>query len=407
MANPEHLKILKQGVEVWNKWREENPEIFRDLPGTDLSKADLSKANLSKANLSKANLSGANLSWARLSKANLSLANLSGANLSWARLSGADLSAADLSGADLSEAGLSAADLSAAHLSGANLSRDDLSGCKIDKHTKLSNIKGCQVGVNGFYSPSTDSAALMQMIPKGNSMQGSNPDTVVDNLKHAKKLHLASLSLVGISLLLLVLHIPTLNLPFGLTETEIDTINYAALSVIISFGFCSLAAFFFSSALDGAKYIIDRESAMKVGHFPWILSKYEHTKWRRRLSITARVILCFHPVVYLPFFFNLQSLFSGQWLNIVNDTGSLPIALLYLLPLFGLLLFAACVWIFKTSLGFLKPILFDPQTEAERKSDLEKVEEAIEKQTTKIDELLQVLKENEEPVKNSDSPPEA
>jgi hypothetical protein len=24
MANPEHLAILKQGVEVWNKWRDEN-----------------------------------------------------------------------------------------------------------------------------------------------------------------------------------------------------------------------------------------------------------------------------------------------------------------------------------------------------------------------------------------------
>ncbi len=26
MANPEHLAILKQGVEKWNKWREEHPE---------------------------------------------------------------------------------------------------------------------------------------------------------------------------------------------------------------------------------------------------------------------------------------------------------------------------------------------------------------------------------------------
>ena len=27
MANPEHLEILKQGVEQWNKWREEHPEV--------------------------------------------------------------------------------------------------------------------------------------------------------------------------------------------------------------------------------------------------------------------------------------------------------------------------------------------------------------------------------------------
>jgi len=36
MANPEHLKILKQGVEDWNQWRKDNPDI---KPG--LSEADL------------------------------------------------------------------------------------------------------------------------------------------------------------------------------------------------------------------------------------------------------------------------------------------------------------------------------------------------------------------------------
>lgn len=382
MANPEHLEILRKGVEAWNKWREKNRHIYLDL---------------SEADLSRDNLSGVDLSGVDLSKANLSEANLSGVDLS-----GAYLSIADFSEANLSRANLSKADLLGANLSGANLS-----GCKIDESTFLFCIKNCQFGVNGIYSPQTDSAALMQMVPRGNSMQGSTPDAVMDNLKHAKKLHFASLTLVGISLLLLVLHIPTLKLPFGLTEKEVDAINFAALSVIISFGLCSLTAFFFSSALEGAKYINDRESAMKVGHFPWILSKYEHAVWRRRLSIVARTVLCFHPVVYLPFFFNLQSLFSGQWLNIVNDTGSLPTALLYLLPLFGLLLLATCIWIFITSLDFLQPILFDPQTEAKRKSYLEKMTEAIKEQTTKMDELLNVLKGNEEPAKSSDSPPEA
>ena len=57
MANEEHLKILKQGVEQWNKWRLENA-----IRPADLSGADLSGANLSGADLSGANLSGANLS---------------------------------------------------------------------------------------------------------------------------------------------------------------------------------------------------------------------------------------------------------------------------------------------------------------------------------------------------------
>ena len=54
MANEEHLKILKQGVEAWNEWREKNPQITPDL-----SKANLYKADLYNADLYEADLNGA------------------------------------------------------------------------------------------------------------------------------------------------------------------------------------------------------------------------------------------------------------------------------------------------------------------------------------------------------------
>jgi uncharacterized protein YjbI with pentapeptide repeats len=130
MANEEHLKILKQGVEQWNKWRLENA-IRPDLSGADLSDADLSGANLSDADLSSSDLSDAKLSGANLSLANLSLANLSRANLSPANLSGASLSGASLSGAKLSGANLNGAYLSGADLSGANLSGAKLIRAKL------------------------------------------------------------------------------------------------------------------------------------------------------------------------------------------------------------------------------------------------------------------------------------
>ena len=38
MANEEHLKILRLGVEAWNAWRGENPEITPDLRGARLDK---------------------------------------------------------------------------------------------------------------------------------------------------------------------------------------------------------------------------------------------------------------------------------------------------------------------------------------------------------------------------------
>lgn len=40
-ADGKHLDILKQGVETWNQWRKENPEIRLGLSSADLSEADL------------------------------------------------------------------------------------------------------------------------------------------------------------------------------------------------------------------------------------------------------------------------------------------------------------------------------------------------------------------------------
>jgi hypothetical protein len=41
MANPEHLVMLKRGVEVWNRWRRVHVHPEVDLSGADLSEADL------------------------------------------------------------------------------------------------------------------------------------------------------------------------------------------------------------------------------------------------------------------------------------------------------------------------------------------------------------------------------
>src|SRR5207344_2362243 len=59
MANDEHVALLKQGVDAWNAWREENPDIRPDLSGADLGGANLGGANLSGADLSGADLTGA------------------------------------------------------------------------------------------------------------------------------------------------------------------------------------------------------------------------------------------------------------------------------------------------------------------------------------------------------------
>ena len=131
MANNEHLAILKQGVEVWNKWRDENQYVRPNLSGTDLSKADLSGANLGGAFLLQANLNGANLSGAFLVEAFLLDAKLSGAFLFDANLFDANLFDADLRWADLSGADLSGANLAMSQVIGTNFYNATLTGSRI------------------------------------------------------------------------------------------------------------------------------------------------------------------------------------------------------------------------------------------------------------------------------------
>jgi len=157
MADEAQLELIRQGVEVWNRWRRDNPQVVpnlgeADLVETNLSLADLSGsylrgAVLSGANLRGAYLRGADMSWADLrstdlNRADLIKANLIGADFSQANLCGADLSRADLIEADLSQAYLSRsylrrvhllrADLNKANLSGADLSRADLRGADLN-----------------------------------------------------------------------------------------------------------------------------------------------------------------------------------------------------------------------------------------------------------------------------------
>ena len=106
MANPKHLEILKQGVEAWNQWRRENPDIRPDLFDANLENANLRVANLFRANLIDANLGDTDLTGANLRGANLRHADLTGAGLTGANLIDADFGAANLSVASFSHARL-------------------------------------------------------------------------------------------------------------------------------------------------------------------------------------------------------------------------------------------------------------------------------------------------------------
>lgn len=96
MANQHHLELLKQGVEVINKFAAEHPEATIDLSGADLSGMALSGLRIQGANLQGANLKNANLARSFLNAANLRCANLRGADCSGTSFHRADFTGADI-----------------------------------------------------------------------------------------------------------------------------------------------------------------------------------------------------------------------------------------------------------------------------------------------------------------------
>jgi uncharacterized protein YjbI with pentapeptide repeats len=196
MANEEHLKILKQGVEQWNKWRLENavkPDLSgadlsgADLRGADLSNADLNHAKIRKADLDSANLSSANLSRANLTRAYLHRANLSSAILNRAILYNADLCFANLSNAKLRHADMGDVDLEHANLTDAVLTDADLSLTRLVE-TDFTNatITGCRTyGASAWNVTLVGTAQQNLIITKE-----GEPVVTVDDLEVAQFVYL-------------------------------------------------------------------------------------------------------------------------------------------------------------------------------------------------------------------------
>jgi uncharacterized protein YjbI with pentapeptide repeats len=218
MADRDHLKILRQGVDAWNVWRHSNPSVTPDLReaglrGWDLDKANLNGANLcdavlQDASLDEADLSGANLREAVLDHAHLHKANLHGADLIGASLIDAYLDEADLSGANLTRACLAWAYLDEADLSGANLrealleraylGRTKLIGAKlmgadltgatlVRADIADANLTGCRVyGVSAWELNLNNKTKQQSLI----ITEEDEPEITVDNIEFAQFVYL-------------------------------------------------------------------------------------------------------------------------------------------------------------------------------------------------------------------------
>ena len=217
MANQEHLDILMQGVDVWNKWRQEHPNMQPDLSESVLIRTDLRGVNLRRVNMCRVDLRHAYLYAADLTEANLMAANLYrtdliGACLIGVNLTGAGINSANLYGSDFTEAKLRGANLNMANLSMANfhgadlretilnaatlyqtdLSKADLSGAYleyvslVETNLKEVNLTACSVYGISTWKVQLDGAIQSNLI----ITPDHEPTITVDNLKVAQFIYL-------------------------------------------------------------------------------------------------------------------------------------------------------------------------------------------------------------------------
>lgn len=145
MPNPDHLDLPRQGVQVWNHWRREEPKTVPDLSDAALGGWWLGGANLADVDLKRADLRGADfleteLYAALLDSAVLAEAVFNKTNLRWAHLDDAVLTRASFLEARLHQTSLVRADFSSALIVGTSfwqptLNETNLSDAELDRCT--------------------------------------------------------------------------------------------------------------------------------------------------------------------------------------------------------------------------------------------------------------------------------
>lgn len=170
----DHTTAIQLGIQNWNQWRKDNPDIQIDLCNADLRDILLNGVNLNKAFLKRANLDNTYLCGADLSEANLVGAHLNGANLSGADFSRANLSEAFfrdscLRGASLHRAILRHVDLSFSNLRGADLSRADLQEATL----RGANLRGVDLGNTDLRGANLRGANLDDASLRGTNLDNS------------------------------------------------------------------------------------------------------------------------------------------------------------------------------------------------------------------------------------------
>jgi uncharacterized protein YjbI with pentapeptide repeats len=312
MADAEQLAILKQGVEVWNSWRDQNPKAV-----VDLESADLGNANLENVNLSDAGLEGADLAHARMDQANLVGARLQRANLAHASLNRANLAHAHLENANLAFAELKAAMLPFAHLDNVNLSAANLQGARAeDARFRRANLSYARLKKAVLSFSDFRHANLV-----GANLEGAN--LMAANLDHA------NVSLVRFDRVVLIKTLKEVRFnPMGFWSRYLDlvlgtTVRCKGIHAVGCYGSQRLK--FFLQDQDYLEELMETESGRFWCFIWWLFADCGRSlmRWAAWSGVFATVYACIYYVLGRDYFHvaNMQySFVTALYYSIVTFT---------------------------------------------------------------------------------------
>jgi formylglycine-generating enzyme required for sulfatase activity len=380
------------GATNWNTWRKSQPgKICLDEEGKQhvLGLKLLSEFNLSGMNLREYKFTG-------------------NKTMVGADFTGSLLNSASFNGADLRKAKFNRADLTSA-----DFSETRLSGAILDEETIFDSIKSTEnvtVGINGIYvrrknkasdEEEIESAALMTLIPAGDSMKGHSSEAVMENLKHARQLNTASILAVSVVTVILIfptiqgVKVPVLDVPLSVGWVSI-------IAQIVCLVYQFLVLNHIRDAADGAKYLRTREDAMKIATFPWGISNYPGKQPQLAKNFLERVrtfnawwpwfsndlnrrATSFYPMLFvvggIVYFLRHWEKYTRFNLFIVYPKYMVTLyykPLLFILCILALMFFSWLVY--QESRRFIRPIVFDAESEKAPKSDLTSLAESVKEQ---------------------------
>jgi uncharacterized protein YjbI with pentapeptide repeats len=183
MANHEHLAKLNEGINSWNQWRMEHPDIKPDLSESDLKGMDLSGFDLTNTNFYRAVIAGTNFTEADLSHSSMeevcgSEANFTGAILRDTYFYAANIREANFTDADMTEANFGNAILNGSNFTNAKLNETSIMNSELqDAQFINTKIFNSYLGFSIFYSSDFSNAELQNV----NLLGAVFLDTIMDN----------------------------------------------------------------------------------------------------------------------------------------------------------------------------------------------------------------------------------